>query len=381
MRRIINITLIPLCFVFVACHQESQKQQPIESRKNEQLSKPKAKTPKSDLTHLKSDLLQTLSQEPTESLEYQPLQKSSLTGESMHDFGAVVAGTEVRHEFKLRNIGQESLIVADIVSGCRCTTGLASDEEIQPNADLQILVKFLTPVKHGNDSQEIMVYLTGKESGSEYFPAKLTMKGKIIMPLEAIPNQVLFGKVPHGEERMREIALLQRAKEEVVLNQISSSSKYVKAKIVSAEADENIRIQVSLFPNAPIGDLKVDLGLKYEHRDKASNLKIPVSATVMGDLEVFPKHLFFGIVPRESGSKKTASLKILRNKKIHIKSVNAQSEYVRTTLTSTEQGEKHTIQTEILADAPVGELRDTITVFTDSPVQPQIEIPLYAQIR
>ena len=383
MRFTTYVIVIILFIALVSCHQETQKEQPRKSLKNEheQFAKSEASMLKNDLTVFKSDLMETLLQEPAESLEYQSLRRSSLKGQSIHDFGVVPAGAEVQHEFTLRNIGQESLIVSDIDSGCRCTTGLASEGEVYPNENLRVLVKFQTPIKHGSEQQEIVVHLTGKESGKQYFPAQLMMKGKLIMPLEAIPNQLVFGKILHGEERIREISILQRSNERILLNQVSAGSEYVEAKIFSTEADGNIRVQVSLLPNAPIGNLKVNLNLTYQYKEEFSNLEIPVFATVLGDLEVLPKHLFFGIVRNADGAKKRAEVKILGNRKIHVKSVKAQSKYVKAMLTAIHQGKKYTIQTEILADAPVGELRDTVIVFTDSPVQPQIEIPLYAQVR
>ena len=185
------------------------------------------------LANVKSELLENLSKDSPKALEYQPLEKSSLKGEATYDFGVVIAGTEVTHQFTLKNIGQESLIVSDIVSGCSCTTGVNSTGAIPPGENLQIQATFKTPMRHGDLDEDLIVYLKGKESDKSYFPVKLLMKGKLLMPFQAVPKQVFFGKVPFGESRIREIGVRKQVEDTASLSGVDTTSEYIKTKIIS----------------------------------------------------------------------------------------------------------------------------------------------------
>ena len=333
------------------------------------------------LADVRSELQENLSKDPPKALEYQPLQKSSLQGEAIHDFGVVIAGTEVTHQFTLKNIGQESLIVSDVVSGCSCTTGLNSTGEIPPGKDLQIQATFQTPMRHGNSDEELIVYLKGKESDKSYSPVKLLMKGKLLMPFQAVPKQVFFGKVPFGESRTREIGVRKQAERTASLNGVDTTSEYIKTKITSTGTDGSFKIEVALLPNAPIGNLEVQIRLNFKYGEQPTHLQIPVIAVILGDVEVLPKQVFFGNVRNGNRSAKTLELRVVENKRVGVNAVKSQSKYVKALLHPVMAGKKYQIRVEILETAPAGELSDVITVTTDSPIQPKVTIPFYAYIR
>ena len=333
------------------------------------------------LADVKSELLENLSKDSPKALEYQPLQKSSLKGEATYDFGVVIAGTEVTHQFTLKNIGQESLIVSDVVSGCSCTTGLNSTGEIPPGKDLQIQATFQTPMRHGNSDEALTVYLKGKESDKSYFPVKLLMKGKLLMPFQAVPKQVFFGKVPFGESRTREIGVRKQVEDTASLSGVDTTSEYIKTKIISTETDGVLKIEVALLPDAPIGNLETEIRLNFKYGEQPTYLQIPVTAIILGDVEVLPKQVFFGNVRNGNRSAKTLELRVVENKRVDVNAVKSQSKYVKALLHPIEAGKKYQIRVEILETAPAGELSDVITVTTDSPIQPKVTIPLYAYIR
>lgn len=333
------------------------------------------------LVDVKNEFLENLSKNPPRSLEYQPLQKSSLQGGTIHDFGVVVAGAEVNHRFSLKNIGQESLIVSDIVSSCNCTTGLNSTGEILPGANLQIQATFQTPMRHGDSDEELIVYLKGKESDKSYSPVKLLMKGKLLMPFQSVPNQVFFGKVPFGQSRTREIGVRKSAKGAASLSGINITSEFIKTKIISTETDGAFMIEVALLPRAPIGNLETQLRLIFKYEGQQTHLQIPVTAVVLGDVEVIPRRAFFGNVRNGKRPAKTLELRVMENKQVHVGAVKSQSKHVKALLKPISAGRKYQIRVEILETAPAGEFSDVITATTDSPIQPKVNIPLVAYIR
>ena len=333
------------------------------------------------LVDVKSELLENLSKDLPKSLENQPLQKSSLQGGTIHDFGVVVAGAEVNHRFSLKNIGQESLIISDIVSSCNCTTGLNSAGEILPGENLQIQATFQTPMRHGDSDEELIVYLKGKESDKSYSPVKLLMKGKLLMPFQSVPNRVFFGKVPFGQSRTREVGVRKGAKGTASLSGVDTTSEFIKTEIMSTETDGAFKIEVELLPHAPIGNLEAQIRLIFKYEGRQTQLQIPVTAIVLGDVEVIPRRAFIGNVRNGKPLVKTLEIRVMQNKQVHVNAVKSQSKHVKALLHPISAGRKYQIRIEILETAPAGEFSDVITVTTDSPIQPKVNIPLYAYIR
>lgn len=333
------------------------------------------------LVNVKSELLGNLSKDLPKSLGNQQLQKTSLQGEAIHDFGVVVAGAEVNHQFTLKNIGKENLIVSDVVSSCSCTTGLNSTGQILPGENLQIQATFKTPMRHGDLDEELIVYLKGTESGNSYSPVKLLMKGKLLMPFQCVPNQVFFGKVPFGESRTREIGVRKQVKGSAFLSRANTSSEYIQTKIIPTKTKSIHKIEVELLSHAPIGSLEAQIRLDFKYNGQPTYLRIPVTAIVLGDLVILPKQAFFGNVRNGKRPVKTLELRVVESKHVHVNAVESQSKHVNALFHPIEVGKKYKVQVEILETAPAGELTDVISVTTDSPIQPKVNIPLYAYIR
>ena len=334
-----------------------------------------------NLTHTKSDLLESLSKDTNTPLESRSLQTEILQGEKIHDFGVISAGTNIIHEFILKNVSQENLLVSDVVSSCNCTTGLTSTKEIRPQDNLQLKVSFMAPMQHGAVNQDIQVYLASKGSGKQYVPVKLVMKGRLFLPFEVVPDRVFFEKVPFGESRFREINVRKRTEETVSLKGVKTDSEHIQAEVISTPTvDGGTKVGVTLSPNARIGRLKANIVWDYTYRDKPMQLRIPVTAMILGDFQVLPKQIFFGTVPSGKETTKAVILRTVRSKHIQIKSVNVKSEYVRATYVPIVKGKKYKIQAEILKNIPSGTIDDVITIMTDSQIQPKINVPLYAYV-
>lgn len=60
------------------------------------------------------------------------------------DFGKVVAGSETRHTFVLRNTGTDTIKIRKLLSSCSCTSTVLSDKQIAPKKEAQIEVTLST---------------------------------------------------------------------------------------------------------------------------------------------------------------------------------------------------------------------------------------------
>ena len=94
--------------------------------------------------------------------------------ESEFDFGTVTSGEKVEHSYKFTNTGSEPLIISDAKGSCGCTVPEWPKEPIAPGASSEILVRFDSSNKSGNQSKRVT--LTSNTNPAQTF---LTIKGQV----------------------------------------------------------------------------------------------------------------------------------------------------------------------------------------------------------
>src|SRR5689334_14033362 len=63
---------------------------------------------------------------------------------STFDFGKVVQGSKVTHDFVVKNTGNADLKIEQVIPTCGCTAANAADPTIKPGAETTIHVEFDT---------------------------------------------------------------------------------------------------------------------------------------------------------------------------------------------------------------------------------------------
>lgn len=76
--------------------------------------------------------------------------------ETSFDFGTVAQGTAVKHVFKFKNVGTDTLRIEQVKTSCGCTAA-ESSKIIAPNAEGQIAVTYNTGSALGKSSKTVSV--------------------------------------------------------------------------------------------------------------------------------------------------------------------------------------------------------------------------------
>ncbi len=74
------------------------------------------------------------------------------------DFGKVKEGTKITHTFKVRNLGDSTLIIEKVLTSCGCTVPTMKVSKIQPGREEDLTVVLDTSIKQGTVTKEIEVY-------------------------------------------------------------------------------------------------------------------------------------------------------------------------------------------------------------------------------
>jgi hypothetical protein len=76
---------------------------------------------------------------------------------AVHDFGTVPEGGDVRHRFKVKNLGGAPLEIKSVSATCGCTAAAPTEKLIGPGRSAEIEVKFDTRNRPGRNEKTITV--------------------------------------------------------------------------------------------------------------------------------------------------------------------------------------------------------------------------------
>ncbi len=82
--------------------------------------------------------------------EVKKMPKTTLeVAETKFDFGHVIAGTKVRHTWKVKNIGSNPLVISNVQTSCGCTAPFYPKEPILPGTIGEVTLEFNSAGKEG----------------------------------------------------------------------------------------------------------------------------------------------------------------------------------------------------------------------------------------
>ncbi|MDZ7359109.1 MAG: DUF1573 domain-containing protein [candidate division KSB1 bacterium] len=83
--------------------------------------------------------------------------------ETSYDFGTAAQNTQVKHVFKFKNVGTDTLTITQVKTSCGCTAA-ESSKIIAPQKDGQIEVTYNTGTNIGKVSKTVYVFSNDVES-------------------------------------------------------------------------------------------------------------------------------------------------------------------------------------------------------------------------
>jgi archaellum component FlaG (FlaF/FlaG flagellin family) len=77
--------------------------------------------------------------------------------EETYDFGTVVEGPQITHDFKIKNEGKEPLILSNVHASCGCTVPTWPKEPILPGKESVVSATYNTSGRPGHFSKSITI--------------------------------------------------------------------------------------------------------------------------------------------------------------------------------------------------------------------------------
>jgi hypothetical protein len=325
--------------------------------------------------------------------------------EPIYNFGKVYKNEDVEHFFMFENCGTEDLIIEDIKASCGCIISETTSPKVLPGMSEGIVVTLKGIPDTGAISKNIKIY--SNDPDTPVYTLKLL--GEIVEDITINARQINFGFIPKGEKVKVEIGVKPRPGFKLEIKDVISSSPDISIKYKKDEKENKYVVEATLKNTATIGLLTGNIQI-LTNSERQSRVIIPVSGEVLGDIRIYPSHLYFGVIKKDNKCVKSVFITLLKEK-IRVNKIEVQPDFLTSEIitdprmiieeeryvilhsdfweASTNLSQKNLLEknsvplrilTRINENAPVGKMEGVLKVYTNSKIQPIINIPVSAEI-
>jgi hypothetical protein len=214
--------------------------------------------------------------------------------EENHDFGVMDNAAVGSHDFVFRNRGKGTLKLTKGHTTCRCTMANLEQAEVPPGQSTKVNLEFKGKGFNGPYKQTATV-LTNDPKRKQI---ELTVSGKIIPLLRAVPEEVVFSSVTAGDPVTSSVDLFDYIETPLSIVSHECTEKNtaglfdvkwgpLKPEVLAKEtgAKSGLQLQITLKPGLPVGTFKQTIRLKT-NLPGVDAFEVPINGSVVSDLAI-----------------------------------------------------------------------------------------------
>ncbi|WP_235925689.1 DUF1573 domain-containing protein [Pontibacter burrus] len=178
-----------------------------------------------------------------------------------HDFGTMPEGTQAAYEFRVKNVGDQPVIIANVQPSCGCTTPDWTKTPILPGKTGVIKAVYNSTGRPGAFHRSIAVTSNGKttnhilyikgEVGPKEEKNSYTQEQKLMSPRLAVGNTSYnFGKLEKGQKAVAQFIIKNTGRQDLVVQGVQSKCKCVSYKVSkpALKAGEQAVLELTYIP-------------------------------------------------------------------------------------------------------------------------------------
>lgn len=177
----------------------------------------------------------------------------------VYDFGKVRAGEPVKHTFIFTNLGDATLILANVQPSCGCTTAGEWTRQVEPGKTGTIPVQF----NSGNYSGPVTKTVTVTSNDKTRPSAVLQIKGTLWKPIEVTPQMAVLN-VPLGTQTnvVTVVRIVSNLDEPITLSAPESNNRAFTAQLTPTQPGKEFQLTISAAPPFEPGKAQAQITLK-----------------------------------------------------------------------------------------------------------------------
>lgn len=189
-----------------------------------------------------------------------------------YNFGKISQGEPIRHDFAIKNTGDETLNITDVHPSCGCTTAGSWPHELAPGASGIIPIEIHSANLGGDVTKTVTVTSNDKHS-----PTILKLMGKIFKSIELQPSYAMFHLISGSTNVAPAVVKIFNRTEEPlkILSAKSDSPAFTVGEVKTVTEGKEFEISVTAEP--PL--------------DRSANGTIVVTTSVSNSVVRIPAYL------------------------------------------------------------------------------------------
>lgn len=296
-----------------------------------------------------------------------------------YDWGRVLMGTQVRHDFVFTNTGDATLKITGVIPGCHCTTVGDWTREVEPGKTGIIPIKFDSSNLNGPAIRSPMVTCNDKRQPS----LRLQIHGTIFRTLDVNPTWVAFTIQPDSSEDVSGVVhIVNNGDSPMTLLPPTSNQRTFTAELKTNEPGRNFDLIIKTVPPLEPGNT-LDPSLNQASitvQSTASNsqpISIYALATVMPIVSAAPRQIMLPAGPLKTNETFTVQLQNKGKQPLALSEPSVDALGADATLDTVQPGKNFTASVNFAAgfQAPPGKTM-VLTIKTDSSRFPVLKIPI-----
>jgi hypothetical protein len=305
--------------------------------------------------------------------------------EKTMDMGRVAQGEVLDVDFAVVNEGDETLEIKAVRPTCGCTVA-DFDREVAPGKTGYIKAKLDTRDFSGPISKSILIMTNDPQDPTR----TLIIKTEVHPYVEVLPRALVrFNAVQHEAMEQRITVVADEEEKDFKVIAVKSQVPFLLASVRPVPSDQlqagkspqQYEITLTMKENPPVGPVNTVLEIETNH-PKAKKVPVKVFGVVRALLHVTPSQIQFGAIEAKKQPGRNVIVVNNRSGGVAIKVTGAavNDPAFNAEVVPIEKGRRYQITVTVNPDASAGPRDAVLTLKTDDPEFPTVEVPVRANI-
>ena len=299
----------------------------------------------------------------------------AIFSETRFEFGEVISGDVVEHDFDLSNRGSAPIAIEKVTM----TTPLLVTKmphEVAPGAQGKIHLKLDTANLEGKFEGRILVFLNDPALPEAF----LTFAGRVVPAIELSPLPAFFVVGQRGQGNRASIEIVNHESAPLRIEKIAHPTERFATQLETLKSGQRYRLTLALKPDGPEGKAAGTILMKTSS-NRMPTLKVGANTYLYERVHTFPDVVDFGTLHSDDAGRAAVTLMIHQEGGTDFK-VQLSSDVPGLSLKSERgpKGDRYQVEITLIPEKiRVGPIKGRVIIDTNDPDFRRVIVPVSGQ--
>lgn len=281
--------------------------------------------------------------------------------------GTVPQKQKYEHKFPIRNDGNATLEILNVIPSCQCAAGIPEKRRLEPGESTEIKATLETLTFKGPLIKTIQVVTNDPKTRN----FMLTIKADVVPPLAIRPAELDLGELAKSAtSEPTEFRVLVSSGVELTITGVQTTSELFTVEAVGEPEDlgggaRSHRYRLTKKPGGQVGILREKV-IVQTNLEGHQHVDLGVKVNVLGEVKVSPKSFNLGRVKQGESTERIIDVTKVGTPNLEVVGATASpSEVFVAEVIPVEAGRSYQVKVKLAEGAKPGYHRGTVTVRTN----------------